>query len=217
MSMSVNVSVPWRLSHILEGHSGDVKSVYASCIDDEVELLHSASRDETSRSWYRRSANDRDTAAAAFQRGSTYQGNRYQNAVAHLISSSSDGNGTTILGGLDASILTFETKSSYSKKPQKKIKQTLRDHYDNVCHLSLYDGTLSKTQTLLISASWDCTSKVWRLNELNDAWHHLHTLKGHERAVWAAEIISAIEGQERYLTGEEENKKGALIFILLLV
>lgn len=113
--------------------------------------------------------------------------------------------GTTILGGLDAQIRVFESKSSYSEKPNSKVKQTLFDHYDNVCHLSVHQGkkTTIQDQTLLISSSWDTTSRVWRLDEDTDGqWHHLHTLKGHERAVWAAEVVCAVKGKEQYLTGE---------------
>ena len=107
--------------------------------------------------------------------------------------------GTTLLGGLDARILAYETRSSYSDKPQSKPLDTLQEHYDNVCHLSVAEG---REQTLLISASWDCTSRVWRRQEAAGPWVHLHTLKGHERAVWAAEVVCADKGKEAYLTGE---------------
>jgi hypothetical protein len=73
----VDPSKTWRLSYILEGHTSDVKGVYASVIDNEVELIHSASRDETGRSWYRHVIDD-------FQRGASYQGHRFQNAVVHI-------------------------------------------------------------------------------------------------------------------------------------
>jgi WD40 repeat protein len=107
----------------------------------------------------------------------------------------------TILGGLDARIVTFESKSSYSDKPQSKPLKVIQDHYDNVCHLTTF---VAQAQTLLISSSWDCTSRVWRLDdEDQQSWHHLHTLKGHERAVWAAEVVSATKGEETYLTGEK--------------
>lgn len=113
--------------------------------------------------------------------------------------------GLAILGGLDAQIRTFESKSSFSEKPQSKVVQVLSDHYNNVCHLSVYEGRSEDLpeQTLLISASWDCTSRVWALNQEDQKWHNLHTLKGHEGAVWAAEVVSAKEGRERYLTGED--------------
>lgn len=78
--INIDPSKSWRLSHILEGHLSDVKAVFASTLDDSIELIHSASRDETGRSWYRDVKSDPTT----FQRGATYQGKRYQNAVAHV-------------------------------------------------------------------------------------------------------------------------------------
>jgi len=124
----------------------------------------------------------------------------------------------TLLGGLDARILAFEAKSSYSEKPQTKLEQTIHDHYDNVCDLSIFDGKASQTQTLLISASWDCTSKVWKLDEKDgEIWSHLHTLKGHERAVWAAQVVSAEEGKETYLTGEIAYNMSKTHFIKILL
>ena len=70
----------------------------------------------------------------------------------------------TIIGGLDAQIRVYQTRATYSDKPQSKPTQILNDHYDNVCHLSVKEGVLDTDQTLFISASWDCTSRVW-------AWH----------------------------------------------
>jgi hypothetical protein len=86
--VTVNSDLPYRLSHVLEGHLSDVKAVCTSLIDDQIELLHSASRDETCRSWYR-GKESIDT----FSRGSSYAGKRYQNAVAFLDSKSRTGNG----------------------------------------------------------------------------------------------------------------------------
>jgi phospholipase A-2-activating protein len=88
MPLSIDASKPWRLSHILDGHSSDVKSVYASVIDEDTELIHSASRDETGRSWYR-GMDDLN----AFQRGASYQGQRFQNAVIHVPGKESSGGG----------------------------------------------------------------------------------------------------------------------------
>lgn len=88
MPLTIDASRPWRLSHVLEGHSSDVKSVYASVADEETELLHSASRDETARSWYRFKDD-----LNAFQRGASYQGHRYQNAVVHVAKREEKGSG----------------------------------------------------------------------------------------------------------------------------
>lgn len=86
MAVVIDSSKPWRLSYILEGHTSDVKGVYASVVDDSVELIHSASRDETGRSWYREGFNH-------FQRGASYQGHRFQNAVVHVGASSGSSSG----------------------------------------------------------------------------------------------------------------------------
>jgi hypothetical protein len=88
MPPAIDPSVPWRLSHILDGHTSDVKSVCASSIGGDVELIHSASRDETGRSWYR----NKDDLSS-FQRGASYQGKRFQNAVSHLASTSTKSDG----------------------------------------------------------------------------------------------------------------------------
>jgi len=84
MAPTIDPSGTWRLSHILEGHTSDVKAVCASVVDDEVELLHSASRDESGRSWYR----NKDDLKS-FQKGASYQGKRYQNAITYLKPNSS--------------------------------------------------------------------------------------------------------------------------------
>jgi hypothetical protein len=88
MPHSIDPVGPWRLSHILEGHSSDVKAVSASSVDEEIELIHTASRDETGRSWFRNK-----NQLESFQRGSSYQGNRYQNSVNYIKNTSEKGNG----------------------------------------------------------------------------------------------------------------------------
>lgn len=122
------------------------------------------------------------------------------------------------MGGLDARILVFQTSSASSEKPRTVPVQVLQDHFDNVCHLSIAEagragprddeevplpGTVALNQsTLLISASWDCTSRVWSWQKREQEWQPLHLLKGHERAVWSAEVVSNVSGDESYLTGE---------------
>ena len=111
--------------------------------------------------------------------------------------------GSVLLGGLDALVRVFEASSSYSDKPKSKTAQTLNDHYDNICHLSVYEATQDTEQTLAITGSWDCTSRVYRVVDetTNGSLHLLHTLKGHKAAVWAAEVVDSSPGAEKYLTG----------------
>lgn len=189
----IDAERPWRLSHVLKGHTQDVKSVCASALPGgEVELIHSASRDETARSWYRHTSQGLDT----WRQGATYGAKRYQNAIAHVPVIGDAG--LSILGGLDSRILSYETQSMASEKPQSKPRQVLDDHYDNVCHLSTAS---EEGRSLLISASWDATARVYEHKADNSGeWKLVHTLKGHERAVWDAGILSSRAGEERYLT-----------------
>ncbi len=50
------------------------------------------------------------------------------------------------------------------------------------CVASLFVSPATGT---LLSASWDCTAKVW----VGDKMKHIMTLEGHENSVWAAGIL----------------------------
>lgn len=123
--------------------------------------------------------------------------------------------GMSVIGGLDAQIRIYHlhylpgSQTPASSEPA----QVLQDHHDNVCHLSVSsERTPQGAPYLLISASWDCTSRIWRLHQDQKAgpmWKPLHLLKGHESAVWAAEVVSAKVGEERYLTGESACRHNA--------
>lgn len=110
--------------------------------------------------------------------------------------------GMTIIGGLDARILVFRTSSSPSGRPRASPVQVLQGHYGNVCHLRLSSDVTPETPKLLISSSWDTTSRVWSWNDAESQWKSLHLLKGHESAVWSSEVVTPSKGDEEYLTGE---------------
>ena len=62
---------PTRLSH---------QDAIPAAEGDDIELIQSASRDETARSWFRQApANGKDPFT--FEAAATYNGQRYQNAV----------------------------------------------------------------------------------------------------------------------------------------
>ncbi|MCO5555833.1 hypothetical protein L7F22_009378 [Adiantum nelumboides] len=203
----IDISKQYRISHILEGHSSDVRALSYFEQIDGMERIQSASRDETVRSWIRPIPKASGIAPPpTWYKWLTLHGKRYQNAVASL--NLNEDEGLTVMGGLDARILVYKFKFFDDEKKLKKLDepiQIIQEHHDNVCHLSIssQDRTPKDAPRLLISASWDATARVYALlpdAKIGHKWKSLHFLKGHERSVLEAQIVSAEPGNERYLT-----------------
>lgn len=210
----IDISKPWRIAHVLEGHTSDVRALGirddGNLGDIDYEMFESASRDETVRTWFRKipdHSNARSGPPSGWFNGVRLHGNRYQNAVVHLRLGDE---GVTIMGGLDGRILLYKfnyfQRDEHNKMPDlTEPNQIVHDHYDNVCHLSLSaaDRTPKNADRVLISASWDGTSRTWLLcqdDKSGKKLKPLHHLKGHQRSVLDAQIVSAEPEKEEYLT-----------------
>lgn len=212
LPIKIDPSKQYRISHVLDGHSSDVRALslleQKEGTEAKREIFQSASRDETVRTWFRPISNHEKAGTnlpSSWYRGITLQGKRFQNAVASLEIDKDQG--LTMMGGLDARILVYKLDLSGNEKSKVSDEpiQIIQEHYDNVCHLSLssQDRTPKDAPRLLISASWDATARVYALfpdAKIGHKWKPLHFLKGHERSVLEAQIVSAEPDNERYLT-----------------
>lgn len=217
----IDLSKAWRISHELEGHTDDVKSLSLVVLNEkesygQTEIFVDASRDETSNTWTRSTPTSRpgNPSPSQWVKGTTFKGNRYQNSVTTYDDQQHDSLGILMMGGLDGRILVFRMNDPHPSdkaiaRETEEPFQVLQDHYDNVCHLSVSSAASvgQASNPLLISASWDCTSRIWRLHsdaKYGSIWKPLHVLKGHKAAVWAAEIVDCKPEAERYLTASAD-------------
>ncbi|KAL5529556.1 hypothetical protein ACEPAG_5541 [Sanghuangporus baumii] len=167
--------MPYKLSASLSNHSSDVRAVASPSND----LVLSASRDKTVRSWTRTSSN-------AFSQDYTFRaGNKFLNAITYIPPSSEAPRGYMVTGGNEAIINVYPLDA-----PSDEPRYALVGHTDNVCTLN------ASPSGLLISGSWDRTARVWR------NFQQVYELKGHEQSVWAALILD--EAEETFLTGSAD-------------
>ncbi|KAI9259066.1 WD40-repeat-containing domain protein [Sporodiniella umbellata] len=144
---------PYRLASVFHGHEQDVKAVAATSND----LLLSASRDKTVRSWSR---------SEPIQ--NTYLGHQhFVNSLTTIQPSEIYPEGLIVSGGSDKLILVH-----LPSKPAEPL-YTLIGHTENVT-------TLRTTSSgLIVSGSWDKKVIVW------EQFQQKYVLEGHEAAVWA--------------------------------
>ncbi|KAJ1036332.1 hypothetical protein NDA13_000212 [Ustilago tritici] len=120
----------FHLTHVLRVHASDVRSV-ATTLDtlSGREALLSGSRDETTTYW------SRSSSSASFDKGATFRGRRFCNAVCFVPPSPAFGlpRGQVLMGNLDSQIRCFEPLRS------DKPIQTLSDHWDNISVLKAHD------------------------------------------------------------------------------
>ncbi|KAL5532810.1 LUB1 [Sanghuangporus sanghuang] len=167
--------MPYKLSASLSEHSSDVRAVVSPSND----LVLSASRDKTARSWTRTSSN-------AFSQDFTFRaGNKFLNAITYIPPSSEAPRGYMATGGNEAVINVYPLDA-----PSDEPRYALVGHADNVCTLN------TSPSGLLISGSWDRTARVWR------NFQQVYELKGHEQSVWAALILD--EAEDIFLTGSAD-------------
>lgn len=158
----------FKLSTTLYGHDDDVKSL--TFLDNNS--IVSGSRDSTVRIWNRVDNGSKDFNSSIIN----YKSNRFVNSLAICRSSSrtliaSAGNENIIhLTGPDAIFTGINENNTFS----------LLGHTANVCCLDTH-------QNLLLSSSWDCTAKVWNIEN----GELLYDLKGHENSVWCAKFLDA--------------------------
>ncbi|EPQ27038.1 uncharacterized protein PFL1_05322 [Pseudozyma flocculosa PF-1] len=214
----------YRLSHILRGHTQDVKAVTAAYDSlSESELILSASRDETAACWSRPLASP---AADAFLQGPTYRGHRYANAVAYIQPSAALPRGQVLLGSLDSQIRCFDPLRS------GKPVQVLSEHWDNISVLAVAppptpndrnraaesSPSAAAVPPCFISGSWDKSARVWSYSppprsDSPAEWHCVQVLRSHEQAVWGVAIVqspSPVEPTEAASRNDVDYVQGGL-------
>ncbi|KIS66409.1 uncharacterized protein UMAG_05402 [Mycosarcoma maydis] len=203
----------FALTHVLRGHTSDVRSV-ATTFDhlSQREALLSGSRDQSATYWSRASTSD----SSSFEKGTTFHGNRFCNAVEFVAPAPSLGlpRGHILMGSLDSQIRCFDPLRS------DKPLQVLSDHWDNISVLKAYryqdgQGVESNALPLFISASWDKTARVWMWDPAEARWSARYVLRDHDEAVWGVQIVqppsstaskaeAEISQQGRYLTSSAD-------------
>ncbi|RKP06861.1 WD-40 repeat-containing protein [Thamnocephalis sphaerospora] len=166
MTSSSKSSLPqFQLSATLAGHEDDVRALAA----DGSDVVYSASRDHTVRSW-RRSAKGKDVDE--FKEGDVYTGHSsFVNAIAFIPANDENPDGLIVSGGSDKVIKVHEPGKHGSPV------FTLAGHTNNVC--ALHVSALG----VIVSGSWDMTARVW------ENWRCVRTLEGHAQAVWAVLVL----------------------------
>ncbi|TIB03850.1 hypothetical protein E3P89_02573 [Wallemia ichthyophaga] len=145
----------YRISSTLEGHSDDVKAVHG-CSDNSI---LSASRDGSVKRW--------TMDLNEYKLEGTYVGHgAYVNSVVY--------NEEIISGGSDSRVLVHDLDR------QDKPRETLLEHWGNVCCLSVHSETL-------VSGSWDLSARVWRAQK--GQYEQTLRLDGHEEAVWDVKCL----------------------------
>ncbi|SPO29146.1 related to DOA1 - involved in ubiquitin-dependent proteolysis [Ustilago trichophora] len=202
----------FQLTHVLRGHTSDVRSV-ATTLDNLSgrEALLSGSRDQTATYWSR--APPRDSSSSSdFEKGATFQGKRFCNAVTFIQPSPAYGvpRGQILMGNLDSQIRCFDPLRA------DKPLQVLSEHWDNISVLQSYATTQGKDDEkdslpVFISASWDKTARVWMWDPADGSgkWSCKFVLRGHDEAVWGVQIVeppsaAALESGEKASAGKSK-------------
>ncbi|CAO3674439.1 unnamed protein product [Rhizopus stolonifer] len=147
----------YKLASVLNGHDQDIKAVTAISND----LLLSASRDKTVRSWSRIERNE-------FTLCNTYLGHgHFVNSLTTVKPNEIYPEGLIVSGGSDKFINVY-----LPSKPTEPL-YTLIGHTENV--------TTMKTTPSghIVSGSWDKNVIIWK------EFQKAHVLEGHEAAIWA--------------------------------
>lgn len=195
LSTSSSKTHEYELTHVLRGHTSDVRSVAATYEPlSQREALLSGSRDELATYW------SRTPGASTFDKGSTFQGHRFCNAVEFVSPANGLPRGQILMGSLDSQIRCYDPLRS------DKPAQILSEHWDNISVISACaeDGSRDDLPAF-ISGSWDKTARVWMWDE--DRWKCRYVLRGHQEAVWGAQIVEPPDSgrnQGRYLTSSAD-------------
>ncbi|GAA6026839.1 hypothetical protein JCM8097_005899 [Rhodosporidiobolus ruineniae] len=197
---------PYRLSAVLGldgGHTDDVRSLAAvsslsssagpTSTSSAARLL-SGSRDKTARLWDRTGGDTHGAPSAGWSEKGRWSDEGWVNAVGFLPAreDEADKGGYLVATGADALIHLFPLSSaSLPPSPAPEPAHTLAGHAHNVCALRC-----SSDGRRIVSASWDCTARVWEWGEKaavegeeggegkDGGWECKHVLVGHEAAVW---------------------------------
>lgn len=152
----------FRLSAQLAAHEADVRDVSFPY----PELILSASRDHTVRTWSRTA-----TSPPTFEPHVVNQGSEFINSLACLAPSQEFPKGLVISAGTDSIIDVRSVAATTSDNAER----LLIGHARNVCALAVVPGS-----RFIVSGSWDSTARVWSVGK----WETEVVLEGHEGAVW---------------------------------
>ncbi|KAI7887839.1 WD40-repeat-containing domain protein [Mucor mucedo] len=148
---------PYKLESTLTAHEQDVRAVAALSND----VLISAARDKTVRSWNRTSSN-------TFSPDKVYLGHgHFVNALTTIKPNETYPNGLIISGGSDKFINVYDP--NHPEEP----RYTLIGHTENVSALA------TTPSGHIVSGSWDKKVIVWK------EFQQAQVLEGHTAAVWA--------------------------------
>ncbi|KAI1100017.1 PFU-domain-containing protein [Jackrogersella minutella] len=152
----------FKLSAQLVGHDADVRQVRFPA----PEIIYSAARDCTVRSWKRTS-----TSPPNFEPSITAKGTEFYNSLTYIPPSPDYPEGLVVSAGSDTIIDVRKATSL----PSENAERMLIGHSRNVCALAVVPGG-----QYIVSASWDKTARIWSVHK----WETEAILAGHEEAVW---------------------------------
>ncbi|KAI5294798.1 hypothetical protein KEM52_003176 [Ascosphaera acerosa] len=155
-------SSEYKLSHSLHGHEDDVKAVLFA----DASTVISASRDASVRVWRLEHPAQEPSCTIALQ------GKDFVNSLAYLRPRTEYPHGLFFAGSRDG-IVEARSPAASLADPAEAL---LVGHAGNVCALDV-----SPEGGFLLSGSWDCSAKLWRLGR----WEAEVTFEGHEASVWA--------------------------------
>lgn len=130
------------------------------------ELILSASRDHTVRTWSRTA-----TSPPTYEPHTTNQGSEFINSLTCLAPSQEFPKGLVVSAGTDSIIDVRSVAATTSDNAER----LLIGHARNVCALAVVPGS-----KFIVSGSWDSTARVWSVGK----WETEVVLEGHEGAVW---------------------------------
>lgn len=166
----------YRLSSALKGHDDDVRSLTALSNGAIV----SGSRDSTVRIWNKNNSNKYDTSII------NYKSESFVNTLA-ICKSTATNEELIVSAGNDNLINLTNPNLYFDGTTNTANEYCLIGHEANVCNLDV-------NENLILSSSWDCTAKVWNM----DNGEILYNLRGHENSVWAAKFIN--KSKDEFLT-----------------
>lgn len=163
----------YRLSATLRGHDDDVRSLTSLGND----VIVSGSRDSTVRVWKKNDYNTFDSSIINFK------SDGFVNTLA-VHTDSVTGEKLIVSAGNDKLINLTNPAKFFDGDVNTAGELCLVGHKANICDLDINDD-------LILSSSWDCTSKVWS-KVTGDV---VYNLKGHENSVWAAKFINGLKDE----------------------
>lgn len=174
----------FKLSASLKGHEDDVRGVAFPTSD----LVFSASRDATVRSWRLKAPNQ---SPPTFDDTIAVHGSEFINSLTHIPPSKDFPEGLVVSGGKDTIIDVRQP----GRPPDVDAERLLLGHQGNVCALDYFDDG---NTSYLVSGSWDASAMVWDVSKAECT----ATLQDHSGSVWAVLAY----GPDRIITGCADHK-----------